>query len=264
MYKKKKNKNIRIIILSIVIIIILLLASFNFNREYLIIEKPFKDISTYINKLLIKPITIFSKEKNKDQSKSYLIQKNKNESLEKEIEELKKQLELNSTLTEYTIENATITSRNKSYWFNTINIDKGSKNGIKKDQAVITSNGLIGKVSKVSFYSSEVKLLTSDDLNFKVSISIKVDGEDNFAILNGYDNKKNEFILRGVDKNANIKVGDDVFTSGLGGVFPSGIYIGKVERIINDKYDLSKTAYIKSNQDFNNIHYVTILKEKNQ
>ena len=180
------------------------------------------------------------------------------------IEELKKQLELNSTLTEYTIENATITSRNKSYWFNTINIDKGSKNGIKKDQAVITSNGLIGKISKVSFYSSEVKLLTSDDLNFKVSISIKVDGEDNFAILNGYDNKKNEFILRGVDKNANIKVGDDVFTSGLGGVFPSGIYIGKVERIINDKYDLSKTAYIKSNQDFNNIHYVTILKEKNQ
>ena len=94
MYKKKKKKNIRIIILSIVIIIILLLASFNFNREYLIIEKTFKDISTYINKLLIKPITIFSKEKNIDQSKSYLIQKNKNESLEKEIEELKKTKQL--------------------------------------------------------------------------------------------------------------------------------------------------------------------------
>ena len=96
----------------------------------------------------------------------------------------------------------------------------------------------------------------------KVSITIKVNGEDNFAILNGYDNKTNEFILRGIDKNANINVGDDVLTSGLGGVFPTGIYIGKVERIVNDKYDLSKTAYLKSNQDFNNIHYVTVLKEK--
>ena len=53
-------------------------------------------------------------------------------------------------------------------------------------------------------------------------------GEDNFAILNGYDNKTNEFILRGIDKNANINVGDEVLTSGLGGVFPTGIYIGKV------------------------------------
>ncbi len=258
---KKKKKNIKLYIISTIIIILLLLISFNLNRNYSFIEKPFKDLSTQINKLLIQPFTLFSKEKGIDQSKSYLIQKKKNESLEKEIEELKKQLELSKTLTEYDIENATIVSRNKSYWFNNLSIDKGSKSGIKEGQAVITSNGLIGKISKVSYYSSEIKLLTSDDINFKVSISIKANGTDNFAILNGYDNKTNEFILKGIDKNANINTGDDVLTSGLGGVFPSGIYIGKVENIINDKYDLSKTAYIKSNQDFNNIHYVTILKE---
>ena len=258
---KKKKKNIKLYVISTIIIIILLLMSFNLNRNYSFIEKPFKDLSTKINKLLIQPFTLFSKEKNIDQSKSYIIQKKKNESLEKEIEELKKQLELSKTLTEYDIENATIVSRNKSYWFNNLSIDKGSKHGIKKGQAVITSNGLIGKISKVSNYSSEIKLLTSDDINFKVSISIKANGTDNYAILNGYDNKTNQFILKGIDKNANINVGDDVLTSGLGGVFPTGIYIGKIEKIINDKYDLSKTAYIKSNQDFNNIHYVTILKE---
>ena len=260
---KKKKKNIKLYIISTIIIILLLLISFNLNRKYIFIEKPFKDISTQINKILIQPFTLFSKVKGIDQSKSYLIQKKKNESLEKEIEELKKQLELSKTLTEYSIENATIVSRNKSYWFNNISIDKGSKSGIKEGQAVITSNGLIGKISKVSYYSSEVKLLTSDDINFKVSISIKVDGKDNFAILNGYDYKTNQFILKGIDKNANINTGDDVLTSGLGGVFPTGIYVGKVDRIVNDKYDLSKTAYIKSNQDFNNIHYVTVLKESN-
>ena len=259
---KKKKKNIKLYIISTIIIILLLLISFNLNRNYSFIEKPFKDLSTQINKLLIQPFTLFSKEKGIDQSKSYLIQKKKNESLEKEIEELKKQLELSKTLTEYSIENATIVSRNKSYWFNNLSIDKGSKSGIKEGQAVITSNGLIGKISKVSYYSSEIKLLTSDDINFKVSISIKANGTDNFAILNGYDNKTNEFILKGIDKNANINTGDDVLTSGLGGVFPTGIYVRKVDRIVNDKYDLSKTAYIKSNQDFNNIHYVTVLKEK--
>ena len=259
---KKKKKNIKLYIISTIIIILLLLISFNLNRKYTFIEKPFKDISTQINKLLIQPFTLFSKEKGIDQSKSYLIQKKKNESLEKEIEELKKQLELSKTLTEYSIENATIVSRNKSYWFNNLSIDKGSKSGIKEGQAVVTNNGLIGKISKVSYYSSEIKLLTSDDINFKVSISIKANGTDNFAILNGYDNKTNEFILKGIDKNANINTGDDVLTSGLGGVFPTGIYVGKVDRIVNDKYDLSKTAYIKSNQDFNNIHYVTVLKEK--
>lgn len=259
---KKKKKNIKLYIISTIIIILLLLISFNLNRKYMFIEKPFKDISTQINKILIQPFTLFSKEKGIDQSKSYLIQKKKNESLEKEIEELKKQLELSKTLTEYSIENATIVSRNKSYWFNNLSIDKGSKSGIKEGQAVVTNNGLIGKISKVSYYSSEIKLLTSDDINFKVSISIKANGTDNFAILNGYDNKTNEFILKGIDKNANINTGDDVLTSGLGGVFPTGIYVGKVDRIVNDKYDLSKTAYIKSNQDFNNIHYVTVLKEK--
>ena len=101
MFKKKKKKNIKVIILSIVLIVVLLLVSFNLNRKYLIIEKPFKDISTHINKLLIEPFTLFSKERKIDQTKSYTIQKHKNESLEKEIDELKKELELNSTLTEY-------------------------------------------------------------------------------------------------------------------------------------------------------------------
>ena len=265
MFKKKVIKNIKnkkFIFLTIIIIVLLLIITFSFNRNYLIIEKPFKDISTYINKVLIKPISLFSKEKGIDQSKSYVIQKNKNESLEKEIDELKKELELNHTLTEYKGINATITSRNKAYWFNTMGIDKGSKSGIKKGHAVVTSEGLVGIVTKVSFYSSEIKLLTSNDKKFKISVLIKAGGQDNFGILNGYDKDNNQFIIKEVDKNANINVGDDVLTSGLGGLFPTGIYVGKVENIVNDKYDLSKTVFIKSNQDFNNIHYVTVLGDK--
>ena len=59
-----------------------------------------------------------------------------------------------------------------------------------------------------------------------------------------------------------VQKGDTIITSGLGGMFPAGIYVGVVQDIKSDKYDLSKTLYIKTSQDFNDIHYVTVLKEK--
>ena len=141
-------------------------------------------------------------------------------------------------------------------------IDKGSKDGIKKDMAVITKHGLVGKISRVYSHSSEIKLITCDDVNFKVSVAIQTNSGDSYAILNGYDAKRELVTVTGVDKMSDVKKGDTITTSGLGGMFPSGIYIGVVEEVKDDKYDLSKTLYIKTSQDFNNIHYVTVLKEK--
>lgn len=262
MYKRKKIplKNKIIISLICIAIIITMSISAKLNREVTKPEIILKDIVTLINKVIIYPFTTLAKESNQDEN--YLIQKNINESLEQEIKELKELLELNNTLTEYTIENATILSRNKGYWFNTLTVDKGKNDGIKKDMAVITSNGLIGKISKVYGNSSEIKLITSDDVNYKVSVSIKINNTDNYAILNGYDQENNLLKVTGVSKTTEAQRGDIVVTSGLGEMFPSGIYVGEVEKIENDKYNLSKTIYIKTKQDFNNIHYVSILKEK--
>ncbi len=259
MFKKDKNKKKLLIIIIVITLIILLSISLLIKRNNNTI---LKDISISINKIIIYPFTSFNKDKNKDQTETYLIQKNINSSLEKEIQELKETLELNKTLTEYKPVNSTILSRNKSYWFNTITIDKGSSSGIKPNMAVITKNGLIGKINKVSKTSSEVKLITSDDVNFKISIAIKTNEVDNFAILNGYDNKTKLIKATGIDKTTNINIGDSVVTSGLGEFFPAGIYIGTVEKIEKDKYNLSKTAYIKLSQNFNDIHYVTVLKVK--
>lgn len=257
MFKKNKKKIIFIVIG--IVLVILLSISLLINRS----KNTFlKDISMSINKVVMYPFTSLNKDKSITQTESYLIQKNINSSLEKEIQELKQTLELNKTLTEYNPVNATILSRNKSYWFNTITIDKGTSSGIKENMAVVTKNGLIGKISKVSKNSSEVKLITSDDLNFKVSISIKTNEIDNYAILNGYNKKTNLIKATGIDKTTNINIGDSVLTSGLGEFFPAGIYIGTVEEIKKDKYNLSKTVYIKLNQNFNDIHYVTVLKVK--
>ena len=263
MYKRKKKINNRLVItITSLVIIGLVIISVMLQRTFTPVEAFFKDIAITCNKIIMYPFTCLNADKDENQNESYLIQKNVNASLENEIAELKAALELNSTLTEYDIENATILSRNKSYWFNTITLDKGSSSGIKKDMAVITKNGLLGKISKVSKTSSELKLITSDDINFKVSVAIKTNDTDNYAILNGYDKQTGLIKVTGIDKTTNVNKNDVVVTSGLGGLFPGGIYIGTVEKIESDKYNLSKTLYIKTMQDFNNIHYVTILKEK--
>lgn len=262
MFKKDKNKKKIIIIITSIVLIILLSVSLLINRKVTFVENILKNTTTVINKIVMYPFTSLNKEKNNNQTESYLIQKNINSSLEKEIQELKETLELNKTLTEYEPVNATILSRNKNYWFNTLTIDKGKKDGLKENMAVVTKNGLIGKLSKVYDTSSEVKLITSDDINFKVSISIKTGEIDNYAIMNGYDSKTKLIKATGIDKTTDIHENDTVLTSGLGEFFPAGIYIGNVVKIEKDKYNLSKTIYIKTNQNFNDIHYVTVLKVK--
>lgn len=265
MYKNKKKSvlNLKIIIAVTVILIILgLFISVNMSRSNFFGEGLIKDIFMTIDKVIMYPFTALNGEKDVDQTESYLIQKNVNSSLETEIQELKEILDLNKTLTEYTPINATILSRNKNYWFNHLMIDKGSKDGIKKDMAVVTKKGLIGKISKVYPNSSEIKLITSDDVNYKVSVAVRTGNGDSYAILNGYDPDTECVTVTGVDKMSTVKKGDTIVTSGLGGMFPGGIYVGVVQDIKSDKYDLSKTLYIKTDQDFNDIHYVTVLKEK--
>ena len=252
---KKRTKRIIKRIMLIVIIIVLLFLSLILNRDYLKIEIFLKDIITTI------PIELIDDSKEINQTESYIIQKNINASLEQEIKELKQLLNLNSTLTEYVPENATVISRNNYYWFNSLTINKGKRNGIKKDMAVITMNGLIGKISKVTNNTSEVKLLTSDDVTYKTSVMIKVNEKKHYAILNGYDKSNNLLKVTSLDKTIKLEKGDIVLTSGLGKM-PEGIYIGTVESEKIDKYNLSKTVSIKTLQDFDNINYVTVLKEE--
>lgn len=259
MYKKRINKKRKIINISIITVVLIVLLTISMlmprNQSTLL-----KDIAVYIQKIAFSPLKTFNSEKDVDQSESYLIQKNVNSSLEKEIQELKLALELNSVLTEYDIVNSTVLSRNKSYWLNTFTIDKGSSSGLKPNMAVITRYGLVGKISKVSKNSSEVKLITSDDINFKVSVAIQTNDMEYFAILNGYDKETGLLIASGIDKTTNVNVGDAVITSGLGELFPSGMYIGDIVDIKSDKYNLSKTVYIRTLQDFDDIHYVSVLR----
>ena len=99
MNKKKKKKVV--IISSCSILVLLLTLSLILNRKTGNIENVLKDGVMLVNKVVMFPFTTLNKEKGKKQTESYLIQKNVNASLEKEIQELKETLELNNRIYSY-------------------------------------------------------------------------------------------------------------------------------------------------------------------
>lgn len=179
--------------------------------------------------------------------------------MKKELDELKEVNNLSKTLTDFKSQTALVIERNRMYWFNTITINKGKKDGIEKDFAVISNNGLIGKINKVSANTSEVKLITTTDINSKISVMIKIDNDTVYGIMSGYNEEKNYLEVSSTNKLIEVKIGSLVYTSGMGGVFPSGILIGSVDSITSDKYDVSKIINIKPASNFNDFRFVSIL-----
>ncbi len=279
MYKRRKIER-RYVVIIILVVATLLLGLFSYsindNRKLNIIEKSIKDAGLIINKTINVPINFVKDkideakskhkiyEKYKKLSKKYekveLMEAKYQESL-KEIKELKETLELNKTLSESSYLNASVINRDIGDFYDTMTIDKGSKNGVKKDMAVITNKGLIGRIIKVSNFNSVVKLLTDNDSNSKISVKIKVNENDYvYGLLVGYKEKNKTFIIEGIAENTEIKKGYEVTTTGLGNTFPSGILIGKVKKVSTDNFDLAKTVEVESLVNFDNITYVTILK----
>ena len=277
---KRKNNKLKYIIIVIVSFALLLgISSYTIDddKDLNFFEKAIKDTTTFIQKIFYAPIKFVSNElevfnEKKDLYKKYTKLKEKVEKtdlyyaqieeLQKEVTELKSTLDLNATLSEYTYINATVVNRNIGYWYNNLTIDKGSKNGVKKGDAVITNKGLIGKIINVSNFSSTVKLLTSDEISNKISIKIDYDDEYLYGLLTGYDKENNVYKIEGITDSKKLEEGDLVTTTGLTDYFPSGIVIGKVSKVVKDEYDLNSVVEVKPSVDFENISIVTVLNRK--
>ena len=275
-----RNRKYYPIIVLVIVSAMLLLFSviINDKRNLTIIEKIFKDTTLSINTLAMKPINVLEDKIKEYNSKQKLYEKyeklsekyskvelmeTKYEEAKKEINDLKKVLNLNNTLSENSYMNATVITRNIGYWYNNITIDKGEKDGVKKDMAVITNDGLVGTVIKTYNLNSTVKLLTTSYTNNKISVKIKIgENEYLYGLLTGYNKEKKCFIVEGISENTDIKKGSIITTTGLGNGLPSGILIGRVESISKDNFDLARTVLVKSSVDFDDISYVTVLKKE--
>lgn len=277
-YKNIKTKHILIVIIIIVIIILAIFSiTLKPDRKQSKAESLIKDTTTGVMRVVSIPFN-FIGNKIKDFKELVSIREKynllltkvdridslttENIELRKQLESLKEELKIDYTINGYDYLNATVISRNVSYWYNTITIDKGSYNGVKTDMVVVNNKGLVGKVISTTTFTSDVRLLTTNDTINKISIAINNGNEKIYGLIKGYNYKGNYLEVEGISNEQRISVGNYVYTSGLGGIFPSGILIGKVDKITTDEYDLSKIINVKPSVDFNDINYVAILKRK--
>lgn len=279
--RKKKNIPKKFVVIGIIILIITILIIFSItlknDRKLNPVESFFKDSLLYVEKVVTYPFNFvvnrvndYNKlkdvKKENDTLKSSIDRitsiESENMELRREIDKLKEELDIDYTLTDYEYLNSTVISRNVGYWYNTITIDKGTYNGVEKDMVVINGKGLIGKVIRTTTFTSDVRLLTTSDTNNKISVMISNGTYSLYGLINGYDYNENLLEVEGISNTKDVNVGDYVYTSGLGGIFPSGILIGMVSEITTDSYDLAKIIKVTPSVDFTDINYVSILKRK--
>lgn len=164
---------------------------------------------------------------------------------------------------EFILTGVRITGKNPGNWFNVITINKGTNQGIKVNMAVVNDKGLIGRVIDVGGNWSKVRAI----IDGQSSVSGIIERTRDNGTVKGnnsitFENGLCRMIHLPLDSD--IVIGDKVITSGLGEIFPKGIYIGEVVEVIYEKRDLFKTAMIQPGADFLRLEEVLVISSQNE
>lgn len=153
----------------------------------------------------------------------------------------------------FTLVAARVIARDPSNWSSVIIIDKGKRDGIKPSLAVITKQGLVGKVIEVGNVTSKIMLIT--DPNLGVSALLQRSRQE--GLVSG--TLENLLIMRYLSADIDIKVSDVVITSGLSQIYPKGIIIGRVIEIGREYSGLQHFAMIKPEVNFSALEEVLVV-----
>ena len=170
-----------------------------------------------------------------------------------ENNELQALMDFKNENTSYEYISASIIGIDPYEGFQSFVIDKGSVNGIKENMTVVLDQGLVGRVSEVSIGTSKVLSIIDTDSMFngkcvRTNDYVRISGDDNNGLI-GY-----------VDFEANIEEGDLIVTSGLSGIFPKDIIIGKVTEVLQQQGKLEKQIKIDTSVDIEKTNKVLIIK----
>lgn len=269
------RKKVIFLIIGVILLVALIGLSLRDRQNASLPEKIVKDTVGFAQSIVAKPTNyvtgfiedidamINTYEENK-RLKSRLeefgtLQAEVNE-LTVENKRLQKLVGKQNSLRKYDPIQANVIARNPDQWEEKLILNQGSNDGVKLNMAVITAQGLIGKVVQTTPQTSEVELLSTSNTNYRVSATIANKKKETNGLIEGYDRKRGELILKRVDSELSVKKGDKVTTSGLGGIFPKGILIGEVTKVSTDDFGLTKLAYVKPAADFSMIDHVIIAK----
>ena len=269
--KNKFFKNLFIIICIVGLFALISLTNGK-SRKATIIETIVSDIVTapqriftYIKNWAIHDKDFFSnidelKEKNENLKNENEELKNKMmdyELLASENNMLKEHLKLQSEYSDYNVVVAEVIADATSNWEKTYIINKGARDGIQPNMAVITSNGLVGYIETTTDNSSKVVSI----IDAGNSVSGRIIRTRDAVLCNGSSLLKEEgkMKIQNIPIGVELLEGDKVETSGLGGIYPKGIAIGEVTKITIKKNPVENEAIVETFVDFNRLETVAVI-----
>lgn len=138
---------------------------------------------------------------------------------------------------------------------NLITINKGSKDGVKKDMGVVCGTGVVGIVYLVSpQYSVVIPLL-----NTKSNISCKIENREYFGYLIWQGGATDIAYLDDIPRHARFKLNENIVTSGYSSIFPPGIKVGKILHVYNSADGVSYRLSIKLSTNFSTLRDVSVV-----
>src|SRR5699024_136631 len=271
-----KRKSLFFILIGIILMVVLIGYSLTNKDKFSTPEKLVKDSVGWVQGIAYKPVDFIVDSISNLQNLKMTYDENQvlrekiteyktlafeNRELEKENDELRKALDLNESKRDYNSINATVIARSPERWLEQITINRGKKHGIEENMAVITAEGKIGKTQKASHLTSTVQLLTGFDNLNSISAMVKREkGAETFGLIERYDQDTDSLVFRVIeDSKQELKEGEQVFSSNLGGSYPADILIGEIKEVVQDQYGLTKTALIKPSANVNDLNNVIVV-----
>lgn len=175
-----------------------------------------------------------------------------------ELENYQKALKFQSS-SPYNLVAAKIIGRSPDSWHQQIIINKGSHDGLKNNQGVITSNGIIGQIKKLSSHSAIIQLISNKDWR----MGVKLPRINQYGVLTG--NYPDPAIVQFITVDSDVQVGDDVVSSGIcidtsNCPYPENYPVGKVIEVDKDPNIIDLVVKIKFNENLSQIKEVFVLK----
>lgn len=180
--------------------------------------------------------------------------------MEEENRELRSMLDLTEADKKLDLAAAQVIAKDPSNWYSSFTIGKGSNDGIQKNQPVLTANKeLIGQVYKVGSNWAEIITI----LDPESGVGSMVERSKDIGILEGDSalRYQGQCRLGYLSRDTDIEPGDYVETSGLGGIYPKGLLIGKVLEVKEDNSTMSKYATVEPVVNIGKLNQVFVLKK---
>lgn len=269
MYRNKKSGLLGIIITIIILILIVIFSNKETNTSFFenIANKlvmPVQNGLTYLKNKVSGNSTFFTDINNLKTENQELKDKNSQleqslrelENIKTENETLKEYLGLSEKYGEYKTVPGYIIDKDISNYSKTIVINIGKKDGIEENMTVIADEGLVGHIISVTDNTAKVRTI----IDTSSSISCLMSTNKDSIVCKGTLDSNSELKAMYIPTDANLVQGDSVETSGLGGIYPKGIHVGTVKKIISTQNIIDRYAIIETAVDFNKLNTVLVIK----